>query len=83
MCNASAVHLLGSTVWYHSNHQLVIGRLKGRFAISCSSDLKDLVGEGWHYRIINRNGDFSSVIPATVIDIMYSDCHFLPLTMVV
>ena len=42
------------------------GRLKGQFAISSYSDLNDLFGERWHYRITNRIGDFSYVIPATV-----------------
>ena len=39
---------------------------QGQFAISGYSDLNDLFGEGWHYRITNRIGDFSYVIPATV-----------------
>ena len=42
------------------------GRLKGQFGISGYSDLNDLFGEGWHYRITNRIGDFSYVIPDTV-----------------
>ena len=39
---------------------------KNRFGISSYADLDDLLGEKWHIRITNRNGDFSYVVLSTV-----------------
>ena len=36
------------------------------FTIRNYSDLNDLLGEGWHLRVANTNGDFSHVIIETI-----------------
>ena len=40
--------------------------VNGKYNLNNLSDLNEILGEGWHYRIVNRNQDFSFIIGETV-----------------